>query len=140
MLPAVASPVVVGRRMLGYTVALWACTLVLVPVAGLGWIYTVTAVVLGALFVGGCLGLLREPTARRSMQVFAFSISYVTILFSALALDVPVRSAGDATVPAATIEDFGPGREPGNVPPTSDLAASAAGAVRREVAHDGHET
>ena len=92
MLPAVASPVVVGRRMLGYTVALWACTLVLVPVAGLGWIYTVTAIVLGALFVGGCLGLLREPTARRSMQVFAFSISYVTILFSAMALDVLVRS------------------------------------------------
>jgi len=92
MLPAVASPAVVGRRMLGYTVALWACTLVLVPVAGLGWIYTVTATVLGALFVGGCLGLLREPTARRSMQVFAFSISYVTILFSAMALDVLVRS------------------------------------------------
>jgi protoheme IX farnesyltransferase len=36
------------------------------PVAGLGWIYTVTAIVLGALFVGGCLGLLREP--RRAVR------------------------------------------------------------------------
>jgi protoheme IX farnesyltransferase len=48
--------------------------------------------VLGALFVGGCLGPPEEPTARRSMQVFAFSISYVTILFSAMALDVLVHS------------------------------------------------
>ena len=92
MLPAVAAPAVVGRRMLAYTVALWACTLVLVPVAGLGWIYTLTAIVLGALFVGGCLGLVRDPTPRRSMQVFAFSISYVTILFSAMAVDVLARS------------------------------------------------
>ncbi|HEY8092716.1 MAG TPA: protoheme IX farnesyltransferase, partial [Acidimicrobiales bacterium] len=72
--------------------ALWICTLVLVPVADLGWIYGLTAMVLGALFVGGCLGLVRDPSPKRSMQVFAFSISYVTVLFGAMAVDVLVRS------------------------------------------------
>ena len=43
MLPAVAPVEQVGRRMLAYTLALWASTLVLVPVADLGWIYGVTA-------------------------------------------------------------------------------------------------
>ena len=62
------------------------------PVAGLGWIYGVTAVVLGALFAAGCVGLVRDPSPRRSMQVFAFSISYITILFGAIALDVLVSS------------------------------------------------
>ena len=62
MLPAVAPAEQVGRRMLAYTVALWASTLVLVPVADLGWIYGVTAVVLGAIFTAGCVGLVRDPT------------------------------------------------------------------------------
>jgi protoheme IX farnesyltransferase len=92
MLPAVAPAEQVGRRMLTYTVALWAATLVLVPVADLGWIYGATAVVLGAIFTAGCVGLVRDPTPRRSMQVFAFSISYITILFGAMAADVLVRS------------------------------------------------
>jgi protoheme IX farnesyltransferase len=92
MLPAVVPAAQVGRKMLRYTVALWICTLVLVPVADLGWIYGLTAMVLGALFVGGCLGLVRDPSPKRSMQVFAFSISYVTVLFGAMAVDVLVRS------------------------------------------------
>ena len=91
MLPAVMPPSEVGRRMLGYTLALWACTLVLVPVAGLGWIYTTAAAILGALFAAGCLGLARDPSPKRSMRVFAYSITYVTILFGAMAIDVLVR-------------------------------------------------
>ena len=41
---------------------LWASTLVLVPVADLGWIYGVTAVVLGAIFCRGLRGPVRDPT------------------------------------------------------------------------------
>jgi heme O synthase-like polyprenyltransferase len=52
----------------------------------------VTAVALGAIFTAGCVGLVRDPTPRRSMQVFAFSISYITILFGAMAADVLVHS------------------------------------------------
>ena len=61
------------------------------PVAGLGWIYTTAAAILGALFAAGCLGLARDPSPKRSMRVFAYSITYVTILFGAMAIDVLVR-------------------------------------------------
>jgi protoheme IX farnesyltransferase len=88
MLPAVTSIEATGRRMLAYTIALWGTTLVLVPVADLGWIYTTTAMVLGAAFTWACVELIRLPSAGRSMRVFAFSITYVTLLFGALAIDV----------------------------------------------------
>jgi protoheme IX farnesyltransferase len=59
-------------------------------VAGLGWIYATTAAVLGALFTAGCAALLRDPTPKRSMRLFGFSITYVTILFASIAVDVLV--------------------------------------------------
>jgi heme o synthase len=92
MLPAVVPLEVAARRMVGYTAALVVSTLVLIPVAGLGWIYGVAAVVLGALFLAGTIGLVRRPTAAASMRVFAFSITYVTLLFGALTVDVLVTA------------------------------------------------
>ena len=92
MLPAVVPISTAARRMVGYTVAMIAATLVLVPVAGLGWIYTVAAVVLGAAFLLATLHLVRDPTPARSMRVFTWSISYITLLFAALTVDVLVRA------------------------------------------------
>jgi protoheme IX farnesyltransferase len=92
MLPAVATVEETSRRMLGYTIALAIVTLVLVPVAHTGWIYAGSALLLGALFIGAVLGLRRQPTPRRAMRVFGFSITYVTLLFSALAVDTLVRN------------------------------------------------
>jgi protoheme IX farnesyltransferase len=92
MLPAVASIEVTVRRMLGYTVALWVTSLVLIPVADLGWIYGVAAFVLGGAFTFAVVGLRRRPTPPAAMRVFSFSITYVTLLFGAVALDVLVRS------------------------------------------------
>jgi protoheme IX farnesyltransferase len=87
MLPAVASVEVTSRRMTGYTLVLWGLTVALWPIAGTGWIYGATAIVLGAVFTWGCIDLQRHPTTRRAMRVFSFSITYVTLLFGALALD-----------------------------------------------------
>jgi protoheme IX farnesyltransferase len=92
MLPAVVPIGTAARRMVGYTVAMIAATLVLVPVAGLGWIYTVAAVVLGAAFLVATVRLLSDPTPARSMRVFTWSISYITLLFAALTVDVLVRA------------------------------------------------
>jgi protoheme IX farnesyltransferase len=92
MLPAVVPAEQACRKMVPYTVALWVATLVLVPVADLGWIYGVAAFVMGALFVAGCVNLVRDPTPKRSMRLFGFSITYVTVLFGALALDVLVHA------------------------------------------------
>jgi len=92
MLPSVVPIEVAVRQMIWYTVALVATTLILVPVAGLGWIYGITAAVLGALFLGGTIALKRHPTAAASMRLFGFSITYVTVLFGAMTVDVLVRN------------------------------------------------
>ena len=78
-------------RMVAYTVVLVACSLVLIPVGHLGATYIVSAAVLGAAFLAGVVDLGRNPTTARSMRVFGFSISYVTLLFVALTVDVLVR-------------------------------------------------
>src|SRR4051794_1805264 len=91
MLPAVASIKETARRIIAYTLALWAASLLLAPVAGLGLLYTGSAVVLGAVFLLYALQLHRDETAARAMRLFGYSISYVTLLFSAMALDQLVR-------------------------------------------------
>jgi heme o synthase len=91
MLPTVVPMAQTVRHMLGYAVALTACTLVLGPVADLGPLYMIVAGVLGVLFVLGTIDLGRHPTPARSMRLFGFSISYVTLLFGALAADVLIR-------------------------------------------------
>ena len=91
MLPAVVPVEVAVRKMVSYTVAMVATSLVLAPVAGLGPIYVVAAAICGALFLWGSIDLGKAPTPQRSMRLFAFSISYVTLLFGALTVDVLVR-------------------------------------------------
>ena len=92
MLPAVATLQVTVRKMIAYTIALVVSTLVLLPVAHLGWVYGIAAVVLGALFLAGTIDLGRDPTPQRSMRVFGYSITYVTLLFAALTIDVLIRA------------------------------------------------
>jgi protoheme IX farnesyltransferase len=88
MLPVVAPLRVAAEQIVAYTAALVATTLVLIPVAGLGWLYGVAAVMLGALFLAGTVALVKQPTPAASMRVFTFSITYVTLLFGAMTLDV----------------------------------------------------
>ena len=91
MLPAVRPIKQVAREIVIYTVALCVASLVFVPVAGMGLIYTLAAVVLGAIFLAYALLLRRVETAARAMRLFGYSITYVTLLFSAMALDQIVR-------------------------------------------------
>lgn len=88
MLPAVVPFEHAVRQMIGHTVAMVACTLVLAPVADLGALYLVAAIVLGAIFVAATVWLGRHPTAGASMRVFGYSITYVSALFAAMTLDV----------------------------------------------------
>jgi protoheme IX farnesyltransferase len=90
MLPTVATMRQTVTQMFVYIVLLTATTLVLAPVAGLGPIYMIAAAVLGAGFLFATVDLARHPTAARSMRVFGFSITYVTVLFVAMAVDVLV--------------------------------------------------
>jgi heme o synthase len=91
MMPVVEGYRRTARRILRYTVVVWVLTLAFGWVAGLSWIYFAAAVAVGALFTGGALGLVREQdpvsVSRRAIQLFAFSITHLTVLFAAMAVD-----------------------------------------------------
>lgn len=91
MLPSVATLHATAVRILGYTVVVWALSLVFIPVAGMGWIYSVAAVGLGAGFVWLAVGVLRTESPKVAMRLFTYSITYITLLFAAMAVDVLVR-------------------------------------------------
>jgi len=90
MLPVVASASSVAWQTLAHTIAMVVCTLLLVPVAGMGVVYTVTAVVAGAVFTTAVVGLwrqLRTGTVLHPMRVFHLSITYLSVVFLAVAVD-----------------------------------------------------
>jgi protoheme IX farnesyltransferase len=91
MMPSVATMKQTVRQMFIYTVLLSATTLILGPVANLGLTYMISAVVLGLGFIASTIDLGRNPSANRAMRVFGFSITYVTVLFTAMAVDVFIK-------------------------------------------------
>jgi protoheme IX farnesyltransferase len=92
MLPAVAGVRTTAVRILGYSLALWALTVLFAGVAHMGALYLAAAVGLGGVFTWYAVQLLRSATPERAMRLFTFSISYITLLFGAMALDQLVRS------------------------------------------------
>lgn len=93
MLPSVVSLKTTAMRILLYTLLLWGLTIVFSPVAGMGHLYLGSAIVLGGVFAWMALRLLRDPSTKAAMKVFTYSITYITLLFGAMALDVLVRNA-----------------------------------------------
>ncbi|MHB1503593.1 MAG: heme o synthase [Acidimicrobiales bacterium] len=91
MLPAVASIGRTARQILLYTVVLVAVSLLFAFVGHMGALYWSAAALLGAVFIAHAVRLLREPTAKVAMGVFKYSITYLTLLFVAMAGDVLVR-------------------------------------------------
>jgi protoheme IX farnesyltransferase len=91
MLPAVVSTQTTAKRIVAYTVALWATSVLFAEVGGMGDIYLVAALALGAGFLWLAVKLLRDGTTQGAMRLFGYSISYVTLLFSSMALDQLVR-------------------------------------------------
>lgn len=91
MLPAVASLRATGLRILGYTLVLWALTIVFGPVAGMGAFYMTAAVVAGAVFTALAVDVLRRPRPAVAMRLFGWSITYVVVLFGAMAADELIR-------------------------------------------------
>jgi heme o synthase len=97
MLPVVATPAAVARKILWYSYAMVAATLALVPYAG--WIYGVLAVALGTWFLVEAHGLdtrvratpetghaAPETGHAAPMRLFHLSIAYLTLLFAAVAV------------------------------------------------------
>ncbi len=87
MLPAVATLHATAVRILAYSLVMWVLTLAFAPIAGMGLLYLGAAVVLGALFTWYAVALLRAPSPERAMRLFHWSITYISLLFGAMALD-----------------------------------------------------
>jgi protoheme IX farnesyltransferase len=91
MLPVVETHDKVIASMIRYTIALTLCSLAVVPVGNMGWVYGISAGVLGVAFLWGTIALGRNTSPSASMRLFSFSISYISLLFVALTVDVLVR-------------------------------------------------
>jgi protoheme IX farnesyltransferase len=101
MLPVVADVVVVARRIVAYSWVMVAVSLLLWPVANTGPVYVVAAAVLGAGFLVEAHRLLARARAASTsgsvsgaalvsiapMRLFHGSITYLTLLFVAIAID-----------------------------------------------------
>jgi len=88
MLPVVRGEAETARQIALYSIALVAVSLLLLPAAGMGWIYLVAAVVLGGYFVLRALRLhAARGDGRAAIGLFRYSISYLTLLFAAVAVD-----------------------------------------------------
>ena len=91
MLPVTAGPAETARQIWFYTILLVVMSLMLWVVAGMGLVY------LGAAIVGGGIFLLRawrlrsdvlgDGLLRGATRLYRYSISYLTLIFAAIAID-----------------------------------------------------
>jgi protoheme IX farnesyltransferase len=92
MLPVVRGEAETARQIVIYSLLLVGVSLLLWPAAGMGLIYVVAAIGLGVLFVVYALRLRRDAAdGRAAIGLFRYSISYLTLLFAAVAVDSLVR-------------------------------------------------
>ena len=91
MLPVVASDRVVASRIVAYSWVMVAVSLLLVwPLGASGPVYLVTALVTGAVFLREAyllLGRVRSGAEVAPMRLFHWSITYLALLFLAVAVD-----------------------------------------------------
>jgi heme o synthase len=87
MLPVVATPQVVARKIVIYSWVMVGTTLLLIPYAG--WIYGACAAGLGVWFLAEAhrmRGRVEAGEAAAPMRLFHLSIGYLTFLFAAVAI------------------------------------------------------
>jgi protoheme IX farnesyltransferase len=89
MLPVVVGVEATTRKMLLYTALMVGITLLLVPVAGMSWIYLLAAIGLGAWFLWDSWRVYLRP--EEAMRLFTTSTVYLAALFASVMLDVLIR-------------------------------------------------
>ena len=95
MLPVVRGIPETTRQIALYTVLMVAISLVLWPVARMGVVYLGAAVGLGAVFIWQAVALWRrgsseEASTQGAIRLYKYSISYLSLLFVAIAIDALV--------------------------------------------------
>lgn len=90
MLPVVRGDRVVSTQIVLYSWAVAACTLLLIPIASMGLIYSIAAIGGGAWFIRGAYKIHAQAKAgeiTKPMPLFHLSNLYLTLLFVAIAVD-----------------------------------------------------
>lgn len=97
MLPVTAGNLAVARQIVIYSWVMVAVSLALWPLAHTSWLYPVSAVVLGALWLKEAHGLHARAKSGvvgaklKEMRLFHWSITYLTLLMVVIAIDPFVR-------------------------------------------------
>ncbi len=97
MLPVIASNKVVARQIVLYSWVMVAVSLLLTPLGYTGWFYTLVALVTGGFWLWEAHGLQARAKAGitggklKEMRLFHWSITYVSLLFVAVAVDPFLR-------------------------------------------------
>ena len=87
MLPVVRGVAETARQILLYSIALVVITLAFGPIGGMGALYLTAAIVLGAVLIYMAWQLVRSATEDAAMRLFRYSITYLGLLFTAMAVD-----------------------------------------------------
>ncbi|MBI3745395.1 MAG: protoheme IX farnesyltransferase [Chloroflexi bacterium] len=95
MLPVVHGVAETSRQIVLYTILLVAISLVFAVVAQMGIVYLGAAVILGTMFLWRAFVLWRQGSApeastAQAIRLYRFSISYLALLFAAVAIDALV--------------------------------------------------
>jgi protoheme IX farnesyltransferase len=93
MLPAIRGRRETAVHIVLYSILLVGVSLLLVPAGRMGPVYLAAAVLLGGALVGYAVRVLRDGGSRAAMALFRFSITYLGLLFAAVAVDQLVTRA-----------------------------------------------
>ena len=91
MLPSVRSMSEVTSQMLAYTAVVVATSLLFGWTESMGLLYWVGAVLLGAVFMQLTWKVRRTEGTQDAIRLFTYSITYISLLFGLMALDVLIR-------------------------------------------------
>ncbi|MFF5281027.1 heme o synthase [Streptomyces sp. NPDC013171] len=97
MLPVLASNKVVAKQIVVYSWVMVAVSLLLTPLGYTGWFYTAVALLTGSFWLWEAHALLNRAKAEvtgaklKEMRLFHWSITYVSLLFVAVAVDPFLR-------------------------------------------------
>ncbi len=92
MLPTVKTLDETTRQMLIYSVVVVACSMVFAVTAEMGILYWIGAALLGVFFLAMTIKVQSTKSTADAIKLFTYSITYVTLLFALMAVDVIVRN------------------------------------------------
>ena len=91
MLPVVAGEHATAKAILMHSLILVAISLTFVTAQAVGWVYALSATMLGAALLFYVARLLRNQTNRAARQLYLYSLLYLALLFTAVMVDSSVN-------------------------------------------------